>query len=218
MHKMENKEMEFLPLALAYVRVSTGRQAKTGYSLESQPAILIKAARKAGYRVEIVTETGSGRNSSRPALNRALERLACGDAQALYALDIDRLARSTQHLADYFLDARARRDHARAAPQRGPRTAMSTVTAGAKISEDGVVFRSHLDGSKLFLGPREVMTIQQNLGSDIAMVLDECPPYPCDRASCEVAVTRSIRWAKEMLQLAKDRGFLASGRASTAYM
>jgi queuine tRNA-ribosyltransferase len=44
------------------------------------------------------------------------------------------------------------------------------------------------------------------------MVLDECPPYPCERASCEVAVTRSIRWAKEMLQLAKDSGFLASGR------
>lgn len=88
------------PLALAYVRVSTGRQAKTGYSLESQPAILIKAARKDGYRVEIVTETGSGRNNARPALNRSLERLAAGEAQALYALDIDRLARSTQHLLE----------------------------------------------------------------------------------------------------------------------
>jgi queuine tRNA-ribosyltransferase len=42
-----------------------------------------------------------------------------------------------------------------------------------------VAFASHLDGAKLFLGPREVMTIQQNLGSDIAMVLDECPPWPC---------------------------------------
>ena len=87
-------------LALAYVRVSTGRQAKTGYSLESQPAILTIAARKAGYRVEVVTETGSGRNSSRPALNKCLERLASGEAQALYALDIDRLARSTQHLLE----------------------------------------------------------------------------------------------------------------------
>lgn len=88
------------PLALAYVRVSTGRQAKTGYSLESQPALLVKAAKKDGYRVEVVTETGSGRNSSRPALNRSLERLASGEAQALYALDIDRLARSTQHLLE----------------------------------------------------------------------------------------------------------------------
>jgi DNA invertase Pin-like site-specific DNA recombinase len=58
------------------------------------------AARKAGYRVEVVTETGSGRNSSRPALNRCLERLGSGEAQALYALDIDRLARSTQHLLE----------------------------------------------------------------------------------------------------------------------
>lgn len=88
------------PLALAYVRVSTGRQAKTGYSLESQPAQLIRSANKDGYRVEIVTETGSGRNSSRPALNQALNRLANGEAQALYALDIDRLARSTQHLLE----------------------------------------------------------------------------------------------------------------------
>src|SRR5216110_2993478 len=49
------------------------------------------------------------------------------------------------------------------------------------IRDDGVAFASHLDGAKLFLGPREVMTIQQNLGSDIAMVLDECPPWPCER-------------------------------------
>lgn len=88
------------PLALAYVRVSTGRQAKSGYSLESQPALLVKAARKDGYRVEVVTETGSGRNSSRPALNRCLEQLKSGEAEALYALDIDRLARSTQHLLE----------------------------------------------------------------------------------------------------------------------
>src|SRR5574339_142111 len=44
------------------------------------------------------------------------------------------------------------------------------------IRAEGVAFASHLDGAKLFLGPREVMTFQQNLGSDIAMVLDECPP------------------------------------------
>ena len=88
------------PLALAYVRVSTGRQAKSGYSLESQPALLVKAARNDGYRVEVVTETGSGRNSSRPALNRCLQRLREGEARALYALDIDRLARSTQHLLE----------------------------------------------------------------------------------------------------------------------
>jgi queuine tRNA-ribosyltransferase len=80
------------------------------------------------------------------------------------------------------------------------------------ITDEGIHFSSHLDGNKLFLDVKDCFDIQDALGSDIAMVLDECPPYPCDRASCEVAVTRSIRWAKEMLQLAKDSGFLASGR------
>lgn len=88
------------PLALLYVRVSTGRQAKTGHSLDSQPAILRTAAESAGYAVEIITETGSGRNASRPALAEAMDRLKSGKAQALYAVDIDRLARSTQHLLE----------------------------------------------------------------------------------------------------------------------
>jgi queuine tRNA-ribosyltransferase len=80
------------------------------------------------------------------------------------------------------------------------------------ITDEGIHFNSHLDGNKLFLDVKDCFDIQDALGSDIAMVLDECPPYPCERASCEVAVNRSIRWAKEMLQLAKDSGFLASGR------
>jgi DNA invertase Pin-like site-specific DNA recombinase len=88
------------PLALLYVRVSTGRQAKTGHSLDSQPVILAEAAQNAGYRVEIVTETGSGRKANRPALAAAMARLKAGEAVALYALDIDRLARSTQHLLE----------------------------------------------------------------------------------------------------------------------
>lgn len=88
------------PLALLYVRVSTNRQARAGHSLESQPAILIKAAEAEGYQVEVLTETGSGRNSARPVLNSALQRLARGEAQALYAVDTDRLARSTMHLLE----------------------------------------------------------------------------------------------------------------------
>lgn len=86
------------PLAILYVRVSTNRQAKTGHSLDSQPTLLTQAAERDGYRVEVITETGSGRNTARPALNSALDRLAKGEAQALYALDTDRLARSTMHL------------------------------------------------------------------------------------------------------------------------
>lgn len=80
------------------------------------------------------------------------------------------------------------------------------------IREEGIAFASHLDGTRLFLGPREVMTIQRNLGSDIAMVLDECPPWPADRDEVARAVTRSHRWAVQCLQVASDSGMLASGR------
>jgi queuine tRNA-ribosyltransferase len=80
-----------------------------------------------------------------------------------------------------------------------------------EVREDGVAFQSHLDGARLFLGPREVMTIQAELGSDIAMVLDECPPWPCERSVAEGAVERSRRWAGECLRVAGESGFLASG-------
>ncbi|MGK0457025.1 MAG: queuine tRNA-ribosyltransferase [Zhongshania aliphaticivorans] len=79
------------------------------------------------------------------------------------------------------------------------------------ITEQGIQFRSHLDGQKLFLGPRECFEIQQALDTDIAMVLDECPPFPCERDACEAAVQRTIRWAAEFLNYAKDDGFLESG-------
>ena len=80
-----------------------------------------------------------------------------------------------------------------------------------EIQDDGVAFQSHIDGAKLFLGPKEVMGIQANLGSDIAMVLDECPPWPCERDACAAACARSLRWAKECLRIAGDSGFLGSG-------
>jgi queuine tRNA-ribosyltransferase len=79
------------------------------------------------------------------------------------------------------------------------------------IRDDGIAFQSHLDGAKLFLGPREVMAIQQALGSDIAMVLDECPPWPCTRDACALAVARSQRWARQCREIATDSGFLAAG-------
>jgi len=56
-----------------------------------------------------------------------------------------------------------------------------------------------------------VMTIQANLGSDIAMVIDECPPWPCSREECRRAVDRSYRWAQQCQQIALDNGFLGSG-------
>ncbi|HXA79808.1 MAG TPA: tRNA guanosine(34) transglycosylase Tgt [Opitutaceae bacterium] len=79
------------------------------------------------------------------------------------------------------------------------------------VRDDGVAFQSHIDGANLFLGPREVMTIQQNLGSDIAMVLDECPPWPCERDACARACERSLRWARQCREIATENGFLAAG-------
>src|SRR5476649_2569362 len=80
-----------------------------------------------------------------------------------------------------------------------------------EIRDDGVAFQSHLDGARLFLGPKEVMGIQADLGSDIAMVIDECPPWPCTREACSAAVERSRRWAGQCKQIATDSGFLAAG-------
>lgn len=80
-----------------------------------------------------------------------------------------------------------------------------------EIREDGIAFQSHLDGAPCFLGPREVMSIQSSLGSDIAMVIDECPPFPCTRDEAASAVTRSRRWAGDCLGIARASGFLDAG-------
>src|SRR6266850_5361916 len=66
-----------------------------------------------------------------------------------------------------------------------------------KIKAHGVEFRSHLDGSPLFLGPKEAMEIQRALGSDIAMVFDDCPPHTSTPRELRAAVERTIRWAGE---------------------
>jgi len=63
-----------------------------------------------------------------------------------------------------------------------------------KVTEAGVEFRSHLDGSKLFMGPEESMAVQRALGSDIVMQFDECSPWPCERDRAEKAMRRTLRW------------------------
>jgi queuine tRNA-ribosyltransferase len=65
-----------------------------------------------------------------------------------------------------------------------------------KITDHGAKFKSHIDGSMLELTPEKAVEIQQNLGSDIAMVLDECPPADGDPAVIRNAVRRSILWAE----------------------
>src|SRR3984885_2302107 len=65
-----------------------------------------------------------------------------------------------------------------------------------KISDEGVRFRSHIDGSEYFLSPARAMEIQHLLGSDIQMVLDECPAYPASKADIEKSLAMTTRWAK----------------------
>ena len=65
-----------------------------------------------------------------------------------------------------------------------------------KITEEGVRFRSHIDGTEYFLTPERAMDIQGLLGSDIQMVLDECAPFPSTRADIEESFALSMRWAK----------------------
>ena len=69
-----------------------------------------------------------------------------------------------------------------------------------KVSDEGVAFRSHLDGSLRRMSPEESMRIQRLLGSDIAMVLDECPPGEAPRAQVEAAMARTTRWAERCLR------------------
>jgi queuine tRNA-ribosyltransferase len=80
-----------------------------------------------------------------------------------------------------------------------------------KIRSHGVEFRSHLDGSLLFLGPREAMEVQRFLGSDIAMVFDECPAHNCTAQEAQAAVDRTITWAKVCREQPRAPGQVSFG-------
>lgn len=80
-----------------------------------------------------------------------------------------------------------------------------------KIKPHGVEFRSHLDGSLLFLGPREAMDIQRVLGADIAMVFDDCPPHTSVPRELRAAVERTLRWARECREQPRADGQLVFG-------
>ena len=80
-----------------------------------------------------------------------------------------------------------------------------SLTDLRKIKEEGVYFRSHIDGHKIFMGPEESMQIQSNIASTIAMAFDECPPHPATREYMQNSVDRTTRWLerckKEMARL-----------------
>jgi queuine tRNA-ribosyltransferase len=75
-----------------------------------------------------------------------------------------------------------------------------------KISEEGVTFQSHLDGSLHLLTPERVMEIQNTLGTDIAMVLDECVPYPSSYDYVKTSTSLTTRWARRCLQMRQEEG------------
>lgn len=75
-----------------------------------------------------------------------------------------------------------------------------------KITEEGVHFQNHIDGSAAFISPEVAMEIQATLGSDIAMVLDECPPWPCEYDYAARSLEMTQRWAQRCKAIA-DTGF-----------
>ncbi len=71
-----------------------------------------------------------------------------------------------------------------------------SLAAIRKISEEGVTFQSHMDGKRIFMGPKESMRIQANLGSDIAMAFDECVKNPAEYTYAKASCERTTRWLK----------------------
>jgi len=86
-----------------------------------------------------------------------------------------------------------------------------------KITEEGVAFQSHVDGSKQFLSPERSMEIQRNLGSDIVMALDECPAGRLERDKLELSMARTTRWLKRCrdFTLGDHQGLFAINQGGT---
>ena len=79
-----------------------------------------------------------------------------------------------------------------------------SLGAMRKITEQGVAFRSPVDGSKVFMGPEESMQVQRELGSDIVMIFDECTPYPATFEEARISMELSLRWAERSKQAHGD--------------
>jgi len=82
-----------------------------------------------------------------------------------------------------------------------------------KITEDGVEFQNHIDGARAFISPEVAMQIQAVLGSDIAMVLDECVPYPCEYDYVTRSVELTTRWAKRCKGWKEENGQRSTSNA-----
>src|SRR4029079_9583327 len=71
-----------------------------------------------------------------------------------------------------------------------------SLSGRRRLTEEGVTFQSHLDGSAHLLSPERAVAIQSGLGSDIAMTFDECLSYPAPHDAAEASMTRTLRWAR----------------------
>src|SRR5690348_4138795 len=87
-----------------------------------------------------------------------------------------------------------------------------SLTKFRKITDEGVKFQSHIDGSSHFFTPEKVMDIQRALGSDMVMPLDECSPYPCERKSAVRGLKRTTAWAKRCKEHFHSTGMHARGQ------
>jgi len=78
-----------------------------------------------------------------------------------------------------------------------------SISDRRKITEEGVTFRSHIDGSKILFTPENVMEIQRQIGADIIMAFDECTPYPCDEKYARDSMHTTHRWLKRCVEAHK---------------
>src|SRR5262245_43977292 len=76
-----------------------------------------------------------------------------------------------------------------------------------KVTEEGVTFRSHLDGSSHFLGPEQAIQAQIGLGADIIMAFDECTEYPADASRARVSMEMTLRWAERSKKYFEEHKF-----------
>lgn len=79
-----------------------------------------------------------------------------------------------------------------------------SLGAMRKITEEGVTFKSPIDGSSVFIDPEKSMQVQRDLGSDVVMIFDECTPYPATEQEAEESMQLSLRWAKRSKQAHGD--------------
>ena len=92
-----------------------------------------------------------------------------------------------------------------------------SLSSMRKITEEGVAFQSHIDGSSHFLSPERAMEIQRNLDSDIVMALDECPPGGLERGPLELSMARTTRWLGRCrdFPLGQHQGLFAINQGGT---